>query len=45
MLWLGVTLLALYAMRTRRARARARRQAWESEETNVPEEDADRGQT
>lgn len=32
MLWLGVTLLALYAMRTRRERRRARRKVWEEEE-------------
>jgi hypothetical protein len=32
MLWLGVTLLALYAIRTRLGRRRARRKAWEEEE-------------
>lgn len=32
MLWLGVTLLALYAIRTRRQRRAARRKAWEDEE-------------
>jgi hypothetical protein len=32
MLWLGVTLLALYAVRTRRERRAARRKAWEEEE-------------
>jgi len=32
MLWFGVTLLALYAIRTRRHRRALRRKAWEEEE-------------